>query len=56
MIQFERALWHWNLKCREKARANEEKMKIKAEEARAAKVGNVRYHWEHLCNAQIMKT
>lgn len=56
MIQSERALYCEELKRREKARANEEKMKLKAEEAREAKVGNIRYHWEHLCNAEIMKT
>ena len=46
----------WLLNDREKARANDEMMKKKAERARAAKAGNLRYHYEHLCNMEIMKS
>ena len=41
---------------REKEKANEDAMKVEAQKRREQRKSNRKYYYEHLCNAEIMKS
>lgn len=52
----ERLCYRLVLTPREKVKANQEKMQVIAMRTRKQAKDNARFHYEHLCNQEIMKS